>query len=96
MTTASIHPPKSRRRRAPSERDQQIYLDYQTTGQTQVQLAEQYRLTQCRISQIIKRVEAWLTQSQPVQSPKSQVQSQDDADATLDLGLWTLPCSADI
>ena len=60
MTTSSIHPPKPRRRGVPSERDQQIYLDYQTTGRTQTELAEQYGLTQCRISQIICRVEAWL------------------------------------
>ena len=60
MTTTSILPPKPRRRPAPSARDQQIYLDYQTTGRSQEELAKDYELTQCRISQIIHRVEAWM------------------------------------
>src|SRR5437773_6885338 len=60
MTTTSIHPPKPRRRPDPSARDQQIYLDYQTTGRSQEELAKDYELTQCRISQIIHRVEAWM------------------------------------
>ena len=51
---------KPRTRPAPSSRDQQIYLDYQTSGKLQDELAEQYGLTQCRISQIIRRVEKWV------------------------------------
>src|SRR5436189_2141297 len=51
---------KPRTRPAPSPRDQQIYLDYQTTGKQQSELAQDYNLTQCRISQIIRRVEKWL------------------------------------
>jgi len=48
-----------RQSQAPNQRNQQIYLDYQT-GQRQIDLAEQYHLTQTRISQIIRRVEKWL------------------------------------
>src|SRR5262245_49085360 len=51
---------KPRQRQAPSQRDQQIDLDYQTSGMRQNDLAEKYGLTQCRISQIIRRVEKWL------------------------------------
>src|SRR5262245_50977562 len=49
-----------RKRPTPSARDQQIYLDYQTSAKLQSELAKQYDLTQCRISQIIRRVEKWL------------------------------------
>jgi hypothetical protein len=59
QNSASIRKPRSRP--APSPRDQQIYLDYQTTGKRQIDLAAQYKLTQTRISQIIRRVESWLT-----------------------------------
>src|SRR4051794_17791637 len=90
MTTTAVRPPKSRRCRAPSARAQQIYLDYQTTGRSQAELAKDYNLTQCRISQIIRRVRAWLAAGGSVQSPKSEVQSQDDSAATLDLGPGTL------
>src|SRR5205823_3882519 len=97
MTTTSIHSPKPRRRSAPSARDQQIYLDYQTTGRSQEELAEQYHLTQCRISQIIHCVEAWLAcgagvspadESAAIQNPKSEIQNQITADsADLDRAL---------
>src|SRR5438105_1560182 len=64
MTTASkiaaAASRKPRPRTAPSSRDQQIYLEYQTAGKLQSELATQYGLTQCRISQIIRRVEKWL------------------------------------
>ena len=63
MTTpAPICPSSSPRRKqpAPSARNQQIYLDYQTAGCRQTDLAAKYGLTQCRISQIIRRVEKWL------------------------------------
>ena len=59
MSTSTVRPPQSRRA-APSQRNQQIYFDYQTTGRSQTDLAKEYKLTQCRISQIIRRVRAWL------------------------------------
>src|SRR5207247_1753227 len=89
MTTTSIRPPKSRRRPAPSARDQQIYLDYQTTGRSQEELAKDYKLTQCRISQIIRRVEQWLAcgagvppagESATIPNPQSEIPNQNDAD----------------
>jgi hypothetical protein len=61
MTTSAVRSPQPRRRAAPSSRNQQIYLDYQTTGCSQTDLAKAYKLTQCRISQILRRVRAWLT-----------------------------------
>ncbi len=62
MTTSSfIATP--RRRPAPSPRNLQIYLDYQVEGLTQTQLAEKYNLTQCRISQILRRIDSWRAQS---------------------------------
>jgi hypothetical protein len=93
MTTASIHPPKPRRRGAPSERDQHIYLDYQTTGRTQADLAADHGLTQCRISQIIRRVEKWLA-DEPVPRSTSHVPSSgDEASPTCNVELET--CNAD-
>ena len=95
MTISINSPPKPRRRPEPSQRDQQIYLEYQTTGRSQEDLAKEHGLTQCRISQIIRRVEAWLA-GEPVQSPTSghprsgSIQDQDDAEPTLDLGPGTL------
>src|SRR5438876_12312321 len=89
MTATTIRPPRARRRSAPSARDQQIYLDYQTTGRSQEELAKDYKLTQCRISQIIRRVKAWLAcgagvspadESAAIQNPKSEIQNQITAD----------------
>ena len=58
VSTTSAPPRRVRKLVAPSSRDQQIYRDYQTTGQRQRVLAEKHKLTQCRISQIIRRVES--------------------------------------
>src|SRR4029079_267564 len=66
-------PPKPRTRPAPSERDQRIYFDYQTAGMRQTELAADYKLTQSRVSQIIRRVEAW------VQGSKFKPSTGDDA-----------------
>jgi hypothetical protein len=52
-------PRRPRRRPAPSQRDQRIYVEYQVTGRTQTDLAADYKLTQCRVSQIIRRVHRW-------------------------------------
>jgi hypothetical protein len=59
IATAPAPARKPRRRAAPSQRDQQLYVEYQTSGVTQLELAEKYQLTQCRISQIVRRVAAW-------------------------------------
>jgi hypothetical protein len=55
----SFVPRKPRKRPAPSQRDQEIYVEYQITGRRQAELAEKHRLTQSRVSQIIRRVAAW-------------------------------------
>jgi hypothetical protein len=63
--STNLNTPRTSKRRTPSPRDQQIYLDYQLTGLRQIDLAEKHRLTQCRISQIIRHVEAWRASSNP-------------------------------
>ena len=72
MTMSAPRPvrePQPRMRPAPSERDQQIYLEYQGTGKSQIELAGQYKLTQCRVSQIVRRVERWLRDSPSALQP---------------------------
>jgi hypothetical protein len=54
-----------RRRPSPSRRDQELYVRYQTTGITQAELAGDCGLTQCRVSQIIRRVEKWRAEINP-------------------------------
>jgi len=90
MTTSTTSPPKPRTRPAPSQRDQEIYREYQAAGKRQSDLAEKYKLTQCRISQIIRRIDQWLAAGQPVQSPMSKVQGQEGPASTLDFGPGTL------
>jgi len=58
--TDDFTPRRPRRRPAPTQRDQQIYVDYQIGSTRQTALAEKYRLTQCRISQIVRRVKHWI------------------------------------
>src|SRR5687768_16939272 len=48
-----------RKKRAPSQRDQAILVAYRVNGRTQADLAEQYDLSQSRISAIVRRVERW-------------------------------------
>lgn len=62
-TDSTIQRP--RKKPAPSARDQELYVAYQTTGLTQTELAGQYGLTQCRVSQIVRRVEAWRATANP-------------------------------
>jgi hypothetical protein len=87
-TTTTTNTRSPRRRPAPSPRDQQIYLDYQSTGKSQTDLATQYGLTQCRISQIIRRVERW------VQSSTFKVQGPQHGDSTWNLEPGTLNAAA--
>jgi hypothetical protein len=63
MSTSILKKP--RRKPSPSQRDQELYVLYQTTGMTQDELAEKYRLTQCRVSQIVRRVEKWRAEINP-------------------------------
>src|SRR5262245_41982018 len=64
MTTSlQSQAPSPRKLPLPSPRNRQIYLDYQVHGLSQTVLAEKYSLTQCRISQIIRRIDAWRLQS---------------------------------
>ena len=48
-----------RKKRAPSSRDQAILVAYRVQGRTQADLAEDNRLSQRRISEIVRRVERW-------------------------------------
>jgi transposase len=48
-----------RKKRAPNLRDQAILVAYRVEGRTQAKLAEDYDLSQSRISAIIRRVERW-------------------------------------
>ena len=48
-----------RRKRPPSSRDQAIYLARHALGWSQAQLAQQFQLSQPRVSQILRRVEQW-------------------------------------
>jgi len=59
MQTCTRSGPKPRAQKDPSPRDQQIFADYHVTGLRQTELAGLYDLSQCRISQIIRRVTAW-------------------------------------
>jgi hypothetical protein len=65
QTIRSLVPRKPRKRPAPSQRDQDIYVEYQITGRRQTELAEKHKLTQTRVSQIIRRVAAWRANSDP-------------------------------
>jgi ribosomal protein S30 len=58
-------PPKPRKKRPPSERNQQIYRDYAVLGRSQAELASQYKVSQVRISQIIGLVETWARRRYP-------------------------------
>lgn len=77
-------PSKSRKRPAPSPRDQQIYLDYQVSGKRQTDLAAQYELTQCRISQIIRRVAAWRSQADAREEGEPAPRQQQQLDRFLE------------
>jgi hypothetical protein len=57
--------PRSRRRPPPSDRDQALYREYSTSGKTQAQLAAEHGLSQARLSQITRRVRAWLANTAP-------------------------------
>src|SRR5262245_13045090 len=54
-----------RKKRPPSLRDQGIYLEFLDGGRTQADLAENHRLTQPRISQILSRVQKWRANLRP-------------------------------
>src|SRR5438045_9669195 len=71
-TTLESHNPCPRKLPAPSRRNLQIYLDYQVHGLRQTQLAEKYNLTQCRVSQILRRIDAWRFSSE-ISNLKSQI-----------------------
>src|SRR5262245_15975388 len=65
----SNHRRRPRAKRPPSSRDQAIYVAYRSTGRTQAELAEDYHLSQRRISAIVQRVERWV-----VESPTARLQ----------------------
>src|SRR5687767_5190206 len=68
MTTTSAkkdHRSLPRQKRAPSARDQAIFLAYRTQGRSQAKLAEENGLSQRRISQIVRRTQHWLDHGIP-------------------------------
>src|SRR5262245_13215662 len=71
---------RARRRPDPSQRDLQIYLDYQIAGQRQIDLAHDHKLTQCRISQIIRRVDAWRKESR-IENQQSKIENESSPDS---------------
>src|SRR6185503_11276007 len=54
-----------RKRRQPSERDQALFNLRQAKGWTQERIAKEHRLSQSRVSQILRRVAAWREAQQP-------------------------------
>jgi hypothetical protein len=60
VRTAADHRRLPRQKRPPRGRDQAIFVAYRTQGRTQAELAKDYRLSQSRVSAIIRRVEHWL------------------------------------
>lgn len=74
----------SRNSLTPSLRDQQIFTSYHVSGKTQEQLAGDYGLTQCRISQIIRRVAAWRSQADPEEEGDLSASQQQRLDRWLE------------
>jgi len=64
-TSPTNHRSLPRRKRLPCARDQDIFIAYRTQGRTQEQLAEDNKVSQRRIGQIIHRVEHWLANYAP-------------------------------
>src|SRR5262245_46844027 len=54
-----------RKKRIPSPRDQAMYLARLTHGVTQEELAKEHRLSQSRVSQILRRVAKWWANLRP-------------------------------
>jgi hypothetical protein len=54
-----------RKKRLPSARDQAIYVSRMARGCSQASLAKEHRLSQSRISQILRRVERWRANLRP-------------------------------
>jgi Sigma-70, region 4 len=54
-----------RKKRQPSERDQALFNLRQAKGWTQERIAKEHRLSQSRVSQILRRVAAWREAQQP-------------------------------
>src|SRR6187431_2149262 len=73
-----------RKRPAPSARDQEIYLAWQVHGQTQDQLAEKHKLTQCRVSQIVRKVAAWRSKADPREEGELTTRQQKRLDRWLE------------
>ena len=57
-----------RKKRPPSARDEAIYLLKSVKGWTQQQLAAEFRLSQSRVSQVLRRYEAWRAAARPQSS----------------------------
>jgi hypothetical protein len=58
-STKPDHRTLPRKKRPPSERDQMIFLARHTHAWTQAKLAEEFHLSQPRVSAILRRVEQW-------------------------------------
>src|SRR5262245_38467683 len=78
-TTTINHRRLPRRKRPLSFRDEAIYIAYRSQGLSQEKLADDYRLSQSRISQILRRVESWHN------SPEYQAPSPESLDFDLRL-----------
>jgi len=72
-----------RKKRPPTARDQAIFLAYHVTARTQTELAEDYDLSQRRISEIIKRVERWRADLIPAAEGELEPKQQQRVDRWL-------------
>jgi hypothetical protein len=86
-TTAAAKPDHRslpRKKRPPTARDQAIFLAYRVTARTQAELAEDYDLSQRRISEIIKRVERWRADLIPAEAGELEPKQQQRVDRWLE------------
>jgi hypothetical protein len=72
----SDHRRRPRTKRIPCARDQAIFVAYRTAGRTQAELAHDYRLSQSRIGQIVRRVELWRSTAAVADSSQTRLQRQ--------------------
>ena len=88
MTTTAPAKPDHRslprKKRPPTARDQAIFIAYHVTARTQTELAEDYDLSQRRISEIIKRVERWRADLIPAAAGELEPRQQQRVDRWLE------------
>ena len=89
-STSTTTSPKPRRKRTPSDRNQRIYRAYKLLGRSQAELAEDYRVSQVRISQIICDVERWIARRYPGYSGQPSIDDRQRLERQLDVDRQTM------